>query len=200
MIRTAFPFALILLAGCARSEEASLVPGDGNGAAQAVETVRTPERDEQEIALGDWRESLQEEQSALEFGPSGAAPLFSLRCDDRRAILLQRHGATTAGDLPVMLITIGSDTRRLAVTTAGGAIPMLRASVTASDQLLGILSGASSPINVRVGDAPPLILPPSPAVGAFLGRCASGQAPAAPEADSGDTQAAETNKAAPAAE
>ena len=40
MIRHALPFALVLLAGCARSEEASFTPAD-NTSGQAVERVRT---------------------------------------------------------------------------------------------------------------------------------------------------------------
>ena len=72
MIRNAPILALLLVAACARSEEANLVPSDGNETRE-VETVR-PERDDQELALGAWRDTLQEEQGALEFGPGGAAP------------------------------------------------------------------------------------------------------------------------------
>ena len=54
---------------------------------------------------------------------AGAPPLFSLRCDARRGLLLQRHGPAPAGDLPVMLVSVGSETRRLAVTSGGGADP-----------------------------------------------------------------------------
>ena len=166
--------ALLLLAGCARSEDASVV-ADRNEL-QAVERVRAPERDDADVALGEWRETLQEDNPALEFGPAEAPPLFSLRCDTRRSIFLQRHGTLPAGDLPMMLISIGSETRRLAVTDVGGPVPMLRASLAPSDTLLGTLTGSTSPIAIRIGDSPPLILPPSPAIGAFLSRCASGAA------------------------
>ena len=135
MIRIALPFALVLLAGCARSEEANLLPADANGSTRVAETVR-PERDDQEPALGEWRETLQDEQRAIEFGPRGAPPLFSIRCDARRGILLQRHGLEPAGDLPVMMISVGSETRRLAVTGGDGPIPMLRATLNASDVLV----------------------------------------------------------------
>ena len=175
MTRAAPIFVLLLLAACARSEDASMGPADGNQAVQKVETVR-PERDDEELALGEWRESLQEEQQALEFGPTGAPPLFSLRCDARRGILLQRHGLTPSGDLPVMLISVGSETRRLAVTGSGGPNPMLRAALNASDQLLTILGRAATPIAVRIGDSPPLNLPPSPMIGAYIAECASGEA------------------------
>lgn len=195
MTRNALSAALLLLAACARSEDASLAPSDGNQAAQTVETVR-PERDDEEVEIGEWRDSLQEDQRALEFGPAGAPPLFSLRCDARGGIHLQRHGQAPAGDLPVMLVSVGSETRRLAITSAGGAIPMLRAALNATDQLLTILTRATSPIAVRIGDAPPLILPPSPLIGTYIGRCASGAGGRGAEAES--NSAAPANAAAPA--
>ena len=73
MNRITAAFALVLLAACARSEDAVLLPLDNNQAEAAVETVR-PDRDDQELALGAWRETLQDEQRALEFGPTGAPP------------------------------------------------------------------------------------------------------------------------------
>ncbi|MEA3029429.1 MAG: hypothetical protein QOJ53_238 [Sphingomonadales bacterium] len=190
IVRTALPFALVLLAGCARSEEANLMPADANGSTRIAETVR-PERDDQEPALGAWRETLQDEARAIEFGPTGAPPSFSVRCDARRGILLQRHGIEAAGDLPVMLVSVGSETRRLAVTSGEGPLPMLRASLNASDVLVAGLSRAAAPIAVRIGDLPPLILPPSPLIGAYITQCTTGALPA-------PGGAAATNQAAPA--
>lgn len=176
IIRIALPFFLVLLAGCARSEEANLMPADANGSTRIAETVR-PERDDQEPALGQWRETLQDEARAIEFGPAGAPPLFSIRCDARRGILLQRHGIEAAGDLPVMLVSVGSETRRLAVTSGEGPLPMLRASLNASDVLVAGLSRAAAPIAVRIGDSPPLILPPSPLIGTYITQCTTGALP-----------------------
>ena len=122
MTRAPVAIALLLLAAaCARSEDATLEPADANQALEKVETVR-PDNADDEVALGEWRDSLQDEQRALEFGPMGAAPLFSLRCDARRGVVLQRHGLAASGDLPVMLISVGSKTRRLAVTGSAGTI------------------------------------------------------------------------------
>lgn len=194
MIRHALPLALILLAACARSEDASNVPSEGSG--PLVERVRTPERDDQEIALGDWRRSLQDEFSALEFGPAGAPPIFSLRCDDRRGILLQRHGTATTGDLPVMLVTVGNETRRLAVTTAGGSIPMLRAALPPQDPLLERLAGTAAPITLRIGDSAPLVLPRSPEIGPFVAGCASAARPRSDTTGNNSTEANETEPAA----
>lgn len=182
--------ALLLLAGCARSEDASVV-ADMNEL-QAVERVRAPADDDQEIAIGGWTQTLQDEHEALEFGPVGTPPLFSLRCDARRSLYLQRHGAVTTGDLPVMLVSIGSETRRLAVTNAGGTPPTLRASLPPSDPLVATLAGAPSQITVRVGDAVPLTMPASPEIGAFLSRCASG------ERAEGEAEAAPANAQLPA--
>jgi hypothetical protein len=191
--------ALLLLAGCARSEDASIVVDPNE--LQAVEQVRNPEQDDEEIAIGEWRETLQDDQTALEFGPTGAAALFSLRCDARRSVFLQRHGILPAGDLPMMLVTIGSETRRLAVTSVGGAMPMLRASLAPSDTLIPTLSRAATPIVIRVGDAVPLVLPPGPAISGFLESCESGaqgaRAPGGNEAVPAN-QAAATNATAPA--
>jgi hypothetical protein len=205
-MRNTLPLMLLLLVGCARSEDASVV-ADMNEL-QPVERVRTPEQDDEDIALGQWRETLQDDNAALEFGPTGTAPLFSLRCDARRSLFLQRHGAAPSGDLPMMLVTIGSETRRLAVTSAGGTVPTLRASLAPSDPLVETLASASSPITIRVGDALPLGLPPAPEISTFLERCATGeQAGGGNEAENGSAPANEVaptaapaNGTAPAAE
>jgi hypothetical protein len=196
MIRTALPIAFVLLAGCARSEEANLLPADTNGSTRIAEQVR-PERADEEPALGAWRDTIQDTQRALEFGPQGAPPLFSLACDARRGLLLQRHGIQPAGDLPVMLVSVGSETRRLAVTGGDGPIPMLRASLSPSDELATNLSRAAEPIAIRIGDSPPLILPPSQLIGTYIGQCASGGLPTS-RSETTSNATAPANAAAPA--
>jgi hypothetical protein len=196
MTRFALPITIaMLLAGCARSEDASVV-ADSNGVTASVERVRAPPLDDEEMALGTWRDSLQDEYAALEFGPEGAPPVFSLRCDGRRGAFLQRHGTTATGDLPTMLVTVGSDTRRFAVTSAGGTIPMLRATLTQGDPFRQTLAGADSPIVVRIGDSPPLVLPPSDRIAVFIDGCASPDGRAAPREEPAPREA---NSAAPAA-
>lgn len=194
MTRASPILILLLLAACARSEDASMLPADGNQSARTVETVR-PDRDDDELALGEWRETFQDEQQALEFGPTGAPPLFSLRCDARRGILLQRHGLAPSGDLPVMLVSIGRESRRLAVTGSGGPDPMLRAAVAAGDPLTAALGRAATPIAIRIGDSVPLNLPPSPMIGAHIAQCASGPASRGGAGDAGGNGAATANAA-----
>ena len=195
MVRPASWLLLLLLAACARSEDSAQVASSNE--LQQVEQVRSSEEGDGDIALGEWRDSLQGDNAALEFGPSGTPPLFSLRCDARRSVFLQRHGAAPSGDLPVMLISIGSETRRLAVTNVGGAVPMIRASLAPSDTLVETFTTAATPITVRVGAAPPMVLPPSPSIGQFLGSCESGDTRSAGGNESAN-RTAEANSAEPA--
>lgn len=174
MIRTALPLAFILLAGCARSEQAQYTQFDNN--ASLTVNAPAPDDDDEELAIGAWRTGLQDSQPVIEFGPAGGAPEYSISCDSRRNLLLQRHGAAPPGDLPQMLVQVGSETRRLAVVGTGGAIPMLRAILPASDPFRAILIAATRPIVVRVGDNSPLALPPSPLIGTYAAQCASGEA------------------------
>jgi len=170
--RSAFLFAVLMLAACARSEDASILAED-NDQARTVEHVRTPEQDDEAVALGEWRASVQDDANVLEFGPAGATPVFSLRCDGRRGLFLQRHGAAAAGDLPTMLLTMGSETRRLAVAAVSGATPLLRAGIMPQDPLLDQLARNAGPIVIRVGDSPPLVLPPAPAIATYVNGCES---------------------------
>ena len=90
-----------------------------------------------------------------------------------------------------MLVTVGSETRRLAVTGRRRRHPdAARGADRAAIRCSPLLARAATPIAVRVGDAPPLILPPSPMIGTYIGQCASGAAAARP--------AAAGNSAAPA--
>ncbi len=173
MLRLSLCSALVLLAGCARSEEAHYAQTD-NTPLPALNLADQGEEDE--LAIGTWQRSLQEDQPVLEFGPVGAPARFSLGCDERRNLLLQWPGAAPEGDLPNMLVTIGSETRRLAVVSAGSASPTLRGTLPASDPFMRILTGAVTRIVVRIGDAQPLVMPPSPTIAAYAQQCASGEA------------------------
>ncbi|HST36126.1 MAG TPA: hypothetical protein VLK25_05805 [Allosphingosinicella sp.] len=196
MTRTFALLSLLMLGACARSEEARMDSNDANQVGPRVETVR-PDSDDDEVALGAWRDGLQDEQRVLEFGPTGAPPLFSLRCDARRGVLLQRHGLAPSGDLPVMRVSVGNEARQLAVTGTSGPNPMLRAALSGSDSLLAALGRATAPFTVRVGDPPPLNLPASPLIASYIAGCASG-ATTAPATADGNSAAPTANAAAAA--
>jgi hypothetical protein len=178
MKRVAVPLILAMLGACARVEEASVNPGDTNESESVVERVRASD-DEQEPALGEWRNALQDEVAALEFGPVGTAPLLSLVCAERGGLVLQRHGAVATGAAPMMNVSIAGQGRQLPVAGVAGTTPMVRAAIPAGDALLGQLAGASAPITLRFGDGTPLILPTSPLIGQFVQSCAAGPEAAA---------------------
>lgn len=190
----------LLVTACARSEDASYVPPDSNMGYNQVGKVRTPEADDREPAIGQWRASVQEERPALEFGPLGTEPVFSLLCSGNGAVLLQRHGGVPAGRLPAMQITIGEATETLQPTAGGGTIPMMRAEVAAGSPLMAALATAGQPIVVRLADGTPLIMPPSPLVASYVQTCGRGGAPA-PLGNqvAGNVTAPTTNGAAAAA-
>jgi hypothetical protein len=172
MFRPALLSAFVLLAGCARSEEA---------ANSQIENMRPPaintalDGDEDELAVGTWQTGVQDDQPVLEFGPAGSPVLFSIGCDARRNLLLQRPGGAPAGDLPNMLVTVGSETRRFAVASSGGMVPILRGTLAPNDPFRNALINAATRIEVRIGDTQPLVMPPNPALAAYAERCASGE-------------------------
>lgn len=172
MHRSSLCFALLLLAGCARSEDARNVQ-TGNAPLPAVNTSDLGEEDE--LSIGTWQSGLQDDQQVLEFGPVGAPARFSLTCDARRNLVLQWPGAAPGGDLPNMLVTVGSETRRLALVSAGTSNPMLRGTLPANDPFMRVLTGASSRIFVRIGDAEPLVMPQNPAIAAYVRQCTNGE-------------------------
>ena len=194
MRRIAFAVALVALAGCARSEEASLVPPDSNQGYNQAGRVGIPEQDDREPAIGQWRASLQENVQALEFGPMGTGPLISLLCTGEGSVLLQRHGGAPAGPLPSMQVSKGEMNERLQVTAGGGTIPMLRAEVPLDSPLAQALADEREPLMIGLDDAAPTVLPPSPLIGDYLESCATAR-PLPAEAGAG---AADGNAAAPA--
>lgn len=173
MIRPFLLSAIVLLAGCARSEEARYAP---------IENMQLPvvnaaqAGDDDDLAVGTWQSGLRDDQSVLEFGPVGAPARFSLGCDARRNLLLLWAGAPPSGDLPNMLVTVGSETRRLALasSSSGGANPTLRGTLAPNDPFIRVLSEARTRIVVRIGEAQPLIMPPSPAIAPYAQQCAGG--------------------------
>jgi hypothetical protein len=167
-------FALILLAGCARSEDASVRPGESNESYSAVEQVRDRNSDEREPALGEWRRSLQEDQPALEFGPAGTAPLVTIACAVGGGLVLQRAGAVAPGSAPTVTLAVGGQVRQLAMSPAPGSSPAQRTALAGGDPLIQQLASAQAPITLRFGDGTVLVLPQSPLIGAFTTGCADG--------------------------
>jgi len=187
--------ALALLSACADSEPPEAVPTDDGGAYNVVDPVKAPITDDAAPTIGQWIQSMQDEQPVLQFGPANTEPLFSIGCDTRGGILLNRHGTVAGAEGEMMTVAIGSSTRNLAVNAAQGPIPKLRAAVPAQDELLGQLSDAEQPIRISMGDGPPLVLPAAPAIGEFIKSCGNPRAaqPAAATPPAADNNAATQN-------
>lgn len=184
MLRSSLCSALLLLAACARSEDAR----DAQTANSQLPTLNNADlSEEDELSIGSWQSGLQDAQSVLEFGPVGAPARFTLGCDERRNLVLQWPGAGPGGDLPNMLVTVGSETRRLALVSAGTANPVLRGTLPANDPFMRVLTGTSARIFVRIGDAEPLVMPPSPLIAAYARQCANGEVQANAPAASGNS-------------
>ncbi len=186
--------AVLALAGCARSEEAALIAPDSNTGYNQVGSVGLPEDDDREPAIGQWRASLQENVQALEFGPMGTEPLFSLLCSGNRAVWLQRHGGAPAGPLPEMVVERGDVSERLAVTPTSGAVPMLRAEIQLTSPLAAAIAAQGEVLVIALGDTAPLILPANPLVADYLRSCQT----ATPLPTTTAEGAATGNSAAPA--
>jgi hypothetical protein len=170
MLRPALLSAFVLLAGCARSQEAHYVQTNTTSS-PALNDSQLGEEDE--LAIGTWQSGLQDNQMVLEFGPVGAPARFTLTCDARRNLILQLPGAAPGGDLPNMLVTVGSETRRLAVVSAGTTTAVLRATLPGNDPFMRVLTGATARIFVRIGDSQPLVMPPSPLIVSYAQQCTS---------------------------
>ena len=193
-MKPAAMFFLLMLAGCARTEDASVRPAEGNGS--GVEQVRATGGDEQEPALGEWRAALQEERPALEFGPAGTPPLLTIVCGERGGLVMQRRGALPPGAAPTLSVTVGGQGRQIPVSAGTGPTAIQNASIAPGDTLLQQLATAQAPIALRFGDGTQLILPQSPLIGRFAQSCAGGRNRVADtEAPAGNAQAAASDNA-----
>ena len=174
MSRALLLASFVALAACAKSEEASLVPPQEDEGYNRVDPVKSPVVQEGELALGEWAQSLQEEQPALTFGPPSTEPLFSMRCGSGEGLLLQRHGVIAQPGLNMMLVEAGGEVRRLAVNPVQGPVPLLRAAVQPQAELTAELVSAQDRISVRIGDGEALVMPASPLIGEFVRSCSPG--------------------------
>ncbi len=187
MFSRALPLAIVLLAGCARSEDASITV-DMN---QIAPDIALRNSAEEEIAVGTWAEATQQNSPALEFAETSGQPVFSLRCAEQGGLTLQRHGASQASGNLSMTVNVGRRGRDVPAQLIEGGL--LRATLTSGDPLIAALGAAATPIGVRAVGAAPLLLPPGPPLSAFVSRCAASTQPgSAPAVSAG-------NSAAPAA-
>lgn len=195
-MKPAVLFSLILVAACARSEDASVRPAESNDS--AAQQPRRDASEEQELTVGEWREALEGERPSLEFGPAGTTPILTIVCGEGGGLVVARRGSLPAGASAMLGVTVGTQTRQLPVTVGTGATETQNAAIPAADPLIAQWAAAQAPVTMRFGDGTPLLLPPTPLLGTFSRTCASGGGRATAPAAAGAEPGAADNAAAPA--
>ena len=173
----------VLATACAKSEPADQISEEAlNAAGPAPQTDGALAEDP--VTPGSWEASAQGESQAVIFrGPEGER-LFSVACDLRGGLVVQRPGLIARGNLALMQLRTADVVRRLAVNAAAGEQPQVEARAPYNDQLTAALLSFDEPLEVRYEGQDTLLLPPSPVVGDLVRTCqqvgsASGQAPVA---------------------
>lgn len=162
--------ALLTLVACAESREPDPTPAEDGGPYNMIDPVPDPAAQAVEgVVAGNWRSETLDGQPALLFGPE-AEPLFSILCDDREGVILQRHDVLATGGINMMEVRVGSDLRRLALNEVAGE-RVLRAVIPFNDDLIAQLKEGAQPIGVTAGDAGELTMPASPMVPQFITQC-----------------------------
>jgi len=172
-MRTMIMVAALGLTACARSEPVDEDFGQdveltGNALAETLSEDR-----EEDSRSGTWLPGAEGAAQSIAFQAPNGEELFSIRCDERGGLVLQRPGLVSRGNLALMQLRTGDVVRRLAVTQSGGATPQVQASVPYNDQLIGALMTFDQPLEVRVDGLETLMLPPSAAVGSLVRTCQS---------------------------
>ncbi len=126
---------------------------------------------------GTWASAGSPETPLTEFHTPTGKILFSVGCDMRGGLLLQRHGFVARANVGLMQFRTGADVRRLAVTTTSGDQPLVQARAPYNDQMIPALIRYDKPLEVRVEGLETLILPPSPAVRKLVRTCQQNPAP-----------------------
>ena len=169
---------LFLTVACAEATEPDPTPAQDGGPYNKVDPVVDPlapaDPATAGAAPGRWSSGTVENKPALLFEQTGSGAAFSISCDDRGGLVLQRRGVLATGGLSMMEVTFAGETRRLAVNELEQQQPVLQAMIPYSDGLISSLKSVQAPLVVTAGDAGPLTLPASPEVGRLVRNCAAG--------------------------
>lgn len=162
---------LLLLGACARTEPAETTHSDEVESAVPSPTAVAPA--EEQTRPGDWEASAQGGSQAVTFRGTEGEALFTIGCDERGGLVVQRPGLVTRGNLALLQLRTGDTVRRLAATTGSGSAnePQVQATVPYNDQLISALMRFDQPLEVRFEGLETLILPPNPLVSDLVRTC-----------------------------
>lgn len=128
----------------------------------------TPELDGALPARGSWRFQVSAAGPQAVFGTDAAGAVFSIRCDRAAGAIVFARPAAQAAPMEVVL-RAGAATFATVPAPAG----RIEARDAATDTFLTqVLAKADGPIGVVVGGGPAFVMPPDPAIGQVVARCA----------------------------
>jgi hypothetical protein len=169
---------LFLTVACAEATEPDPTPAQDGGPYNKLDPVADPlaptKSGEAEGASGRWSSGTVEGKPALVFEQAGSGAAFSISCDDRGGLVLQRRGVLATGGLRMMDVTFAGETRRFAVNELETQQPVLQAIIPYNHELISKLKTVQAPLVVSAGDAGSLTLPASPEIGRLVRNCAQG--------------------------
>lgn len=169
---------LLLTVACAEATEPDPTPAQDGGPYNKIDPVVDPLAGNgsaaAEEASGRWASGTVEGKPALVFEQAGSGAAFSISCDDRGGLVLQRRGVPATGGLRMMQVTFAGETRRLAVNELETQQPVLQAIIPFNDELISRLKSVQAPLIVSAGDGGSLTLPASPEVSRLVRTCAGG--------------------------
>ena len=178
-------FTAAFLAACAQTEPAE------TAAADDVQEVELPTLDtaEDPTTPGNWEAGAQGEAQSVAFrNPDGQA-VFTISCDLRGGLVVQRPGLVARGNLALMQLRTADVVRRLAVNAGNSGEPQVEARVPYNDEMIAALMRFDEPLEVRYEGLETLVLPANPLVGGLVRTCQQTNSTAAIAADQPDPPA-----------
>ena len=177
MLRGAVFLALVTLgAGCK--------PAASDGYRSPAHDAPTRTAPSEPIASPDTSQSAwapNEDGARLLYGDSGAAPFFSLACEEELLVITRHVSADANAKAVLALIGNGHVERVFVDAEQQGERWVWRGRLPANDPRLDVLTGGRR-VEATIPGAGSLILNPSSAPAMFIADCASGSAaPSAPE-------------------
>ena len=123
-----------------------------------------------EVAEGQWFAKSERGSGMAMFGAPYSEAQFSIRCEGD-ALVFGRSAQLPAGRAEMQL-TAGGTTRQLSATAQEDPLPLVTASLPASDAFAGVLAGTTEPIGIVVGEGGEMFrVPSSPAFRQVAADC-----------------------------
>ena len=179
---TRLPLLLLtaaFLTACAQTEPAETTAGDD------LQEVEQPTLDtaEDPTTPGNWEAGAQGEAQSVAFRNPDGQTIFTIRCDLRGGLIVQRPGLIARGNLALMQLRTADVVRRLAVNAGSGDEPQVEARVPYNDEVIAALMRFDEPLEVRYEGLETLVLPANPLVADLVRTCQQTNNAAATAAD-----------------